>query len=264
VVDILDTVRGLPGVHQWRMRKYDRRFLRNVHRANLFRGVYDSFAAAVADLPGGSAIGYDQPGTADFYRQFMKSPREWDYPVLYWLHRLGPDLQSVFDHGGHVGILYYALRPYLSVGAGFRWRVQDVPSIVAAGRKLAVERSAEQLEFTEAFNDANGCEVLLSSGSLQYMEQSPVELLASLSNCPKHLIINMLPQHESEEFVTVNSLGVSLCPYKVRHRGRFLRSMEQAGWRLCDEWQNMGKACPIPFHDRFNGVEYYGEYFRRD
>lgn len=257
-----EVIKALPGVYQWRVRRYNRRFLENIH-GNLFRGVYDTFAAATADLPPRAVVGYDQPGAADMYRSFMRGPREWDYPVLYWLDKQCPGLRSVFDHGGHVGILYYALRRYLNVGADFRWIVQDVPSINVAGRKLALEQGATQLEFTDEFSGANGCGLLLSSGAVQYLEQSPAELLASLRDCPEHVIINMLPVHEYEEFVTVNAMGVSFCPYKVRHRERFLQGMTAAGWQVRDEWQNLGKSCEIPFHDRYNRVEYYGWYFHR-
>jgi len=77
---------------------------------------------------------------------------------------------------------------------------------------------------------------------------------------PDHLIINMLPLHDSEEFVTVNSMLASYCPYKVFKKQAFLEGMEQCGWSLKDLWENPGKSCTIPFHERQSTSRYYGVY----
>jgi putative methyltransferase (TIGR04325 family) len=183
---------------------------------------------------------------------------------LYWLSRYPGKLRSVFDYGGHVGILYYGFARYLSFDEDFKWTVCDVPEVTRAGEQLANERDASQISFSNDLEDVqNGCDVLLASGSLQYLEEPFYETLKRLDELPRHIVINMLPLHEQREFVTVSSMDASYCAYKVYHLATFLGGMRESGWKLKDSWENPGKSCPIPFHEELSNSRYRGMYYVR-
>jgi putative methyltransferase (TIGR04325 family) len=259
----LDRIRELPPIRRWRRERFDREFERG-DAVGTFRGVYPDFRSALADVPASSPTGYDQPGTGQMYSEVLESLREWDYPVLFWLSRFS-EARRVFDYGGHVGILFYGFSRYLDFPAGFQWTVCDVPAVNRAGEALAEDRGATQLSFTNDFRDVeNGYDVLLASGSLQYVEEPFYETLAALRETPERLLINMLPLHDEEEFVTVSSMAASYCAYKVHRKRDFLEGMERCGWSLQDMWENPGKTCVIPFHERESTSRYYGmSYVRR-
>jgi putative methyltransferase (TIGR04325 family) len=80
---------------------------------------------------------------------------------------------------------------------------------------------------------------------------------------PDHIIINMLPLHETREFVTVSSMDASYCAYKVFRLPTFLAGMRNLGWKLKDSWQNPGKSCAVSFHEEVDDCRYYGMYFVR-
>lgn len=260
MVGSLQRIKDFPGIRQWREYRFNKEF--DGHEAvGCFRGVYPSFSEALQDLPPSSPTGYDQPGTSQMYWEVMQHPREWDYPVLYWLSRLEGEIDNVFDFGGHVGILFYGLSPFLRFKNGFSWIVYDVPEVTHEGQRIAENQHIAGISFTNSFERASGCDVLLASGSLQYFEEPFFEMLPRLDEQPKRIIINMIPLHHSEEFVTLNSMPASYCPYKVYNKQHFLDGMEQAGWVLKDLWENQGKACHVPFHEHFNGSRYYGMYY---
>ncbi len=198
------------------------------------------------------------------YREVMSKIREWDYPVLYWLDKDWQDIAKVFDFGGHIGILYYGLGHYLNYSDEFRWQVHDVKAVMEEGAAIAKGRNAKHLCFTESFADASGSDLVLASGSLQYFETPFYETLESLSQRPKRVLINMMPLHGRQEFVTVSSMGPTFCPYKVFHLDRFLTGMKERNWQLVDSWVNPGKECHIPFQPQLNGSRYCGMYYRND
>ncbi len=256
------TLENLSLVRMMRRKKYDKDFKDNRDN-NLFRGLYPSFAAAEAALPGGDRRGYDQPEAAAMYRGMLGSIRDHDYPVLYWLSRITTPLRSVFDYGGHIGLLYYAMHEHLTLSADFRWVVKDVPAVNASGRSMASVKKAKHLEFADDIEAASACQVFLASGSLQYVEANLTQLLDGLTTCPRHLILNLTPLDMHGGFFTVNSIGTAFCPYKVSSYQEFLSSLEQRGWEVIDTWKNPGKFCHVPFQTSHPDTEYYGFYLRR-
>lgn len=256
------TFETLPLVQKILEKKYDKEFIANRNN-NLFRGIFPTFVEAKASLPNGDSHGYDNPAAAAMYRTMLGSVRDVDYPVLYWLSRIGVPLRSVFDYGGHIGLLYYAFQDHLQLAADFRWVVKDVPAVNDSGRKMAVSMEAKHIEFADDMDAASDCQVFLASGSLQYIEEDLVDILDKLTRCPRHLIINILPLDNYGGFFTINSIGTAFCPYKVSDYQQFLNALEKNGWELIDSWKNPGKYCHIPFQDKHPDAEYYGFYLRR-
>lgn len=227
-----------------------------------FRGVYPTFAEAERAVPKTRPLGYDHAALAGMYRQRMNKACESDYGPLFWLRPLiGPD-RVVFDFGGHVGVSYHGWRSYLDYPASLRWIVHDLPAITTVGEALAREREAQQLSFTNDVRDAAGASVFLALGSLQYVDESLPSLLQRIGHFPEHLIINKLPLHDGESFVTVQATGHAFHAYRIFNRREFVAGVTALGYRLVDDWVNRETSCFIPFspHD----IEAYsGCYFTR-
>ncbi len=241
--------------------RYDHHF-ETASRAHLFRGVYASFEDAQRHAPPTKPMGYDNPGPAAMYRSRPAMLPLSEYPVLFWLACLLPGAARLFDFGGHVGVRYYDFRSRLMFPAGFMWQVMDVPAVVEAGRRLAVENAAAELMFTERRDDLAGADVLYASGSLQYLERPLPEILAPIIARPRHVIINHMPMRDGPARYTLQSIGTAFCPYRLEDRASFLAGMAALGYELVEQWTCPEKYCPIPFHADYSVRGYTGMYLR--
>ncbi len=254
-------VKKLPFVAAMLKRRYEKMFYAN-RRRNLFKGIYSSFSEAISAITGNTTLGYNNPDSSAMYQKNMAAIREWDYPVLFWLDRTLSANSHVFDYGGHVGFLYYTFSRYITFGDR-AWTVFDVPEVVRQGKAIAASCQEKHLHFTDSSKDGDGCDIMIVSGSQQYIDSPLVQILQQYERLPKHLIINMIPLHDRHEFVTLNHIGTAVCPYRVAHKESFINSLTAAGWILKDSWLNESKSCDIPFYDAYNGAVYHGFYFTR-
>lgn len=243
-----------PLVQAWHGRDFAR-------RGHAFRGIHRTYAEALAALPSGPT-GYDLDETAAFYRERLERVYPADYPMLFWLREVFP-VSRVFDVGGHVGVAYYGYQRYVPIAAEIDWCVFDVPRVCESGRVLARERGASNLRFSSSFADADGADVLFASGSLQYLEEPLAVLLGRLRTRPRHLLLNLLPLTEGETFYTQQSIGVTVCPYRIESRRDLHAGLEALGYELVDAWKNPEKHCEIAFHPERSLSEYDGSYWRR-
>jgi putative methyltransferase (TIGR04325 family) len=243
----LDRVRDFPVIRTVRKSRYDRLFENNADR-NLFRGTFNTPADAQASAPATRPVGYDNAASADLYLQRLRIDQH-DYPSLYWLSRsFVEDLNRVADIGGSVGIKYFAFQEFVEFPADLVWRVIDVPAVARRGREFAASRGPSPgLEFSDTLADADGMDVIFASGVLQYLPQSLPELLSTLVRKPRRILINTTPIHPERSFFTLNSIGTAYCPYRVQAREPLIDAIESQGYRLRDEWQNLGKEMQIPF-----------------
>jgi putative methyltransferase (TIGR04325 family) len=108
----------------------------------------------------------------------------YDYPVLFWLLPILPAAKRVFDIGGHIGVHYYGYQRYLPFPAELKWEVCEVPSIAKTGAELARQKGMHNLVFTSDFAGAEGADILLAAGSLQYIESPRIEVLCRNGNFP--------------------------------------------------------------------------------
>lgn len=260
----LDAAARLPGVRSFLRREHDRRFESNTG-ANLFRGVFATFDEALASAPANRPHGYDNESSAALYLERSRRLYATDYPVLFWLARLGGEGPlRVFDLGGHIGVSYYAYRRHLAFPEGARWVVHDVPAVMARGRVLAAGRDPDgRLGFADRFDEAADADVLLAQGSLQYLPDTLGERLLALPRRPRHLLVNLTPLHETLAYFTLQSIGTAYCPYRVDSVPGILAQLDAAGYDLLDQWENPDKKCTIPFHPRHSLDQYYGFCFRR-
>lgn len=260
----VERIAGWPLVDTYLRRQYDRRFEAN-RDANLFRGVFDTFDAAAKSAPPTLPLGYDHPGPAAMYLDRARKTYPTDYPMLFWLQKLlARGCTRFFDLGGHIGVSYYAYRRYLDYPAAMQWRVHDVPAVMEQGKRVASERDREkQLGFAERFEEADGMEVLMAQGSVQYLPETLAERLARLEAPPGHVLLNLTPLHERHSYFTLQGIGTAYCPYRVTAVGEFLAAYDALGYKVVDTWENPDKSCPIPFHADRSLDRYHGFYFRR-
>jgi len=240
--------------------EYNRRFER---WPGSYRGVFDSFAEARASAPS-DKLGFDHAELANLYDFRIGKAFPSDYPVLFWLARLLPELSSVFDWGGHIGVSYYSYSKYLNFPDSLRWRVGDVPQIIKAGAELAKARGISALSFSHDIADADGFDLVLANGSLQFVETPFSQSLRALRQPPRHLLINKLPVYAGATFVTLENTIHSYNPYRVGNRDAFVQSIAAEGYSLVDEWQTPDISCHIPLHRDRSIDAYSGFYFRRD
>ncbi len=225
------------------------RFFAHANNLNLFHGVFDNFQQAEASAPQTKILGYNNEQPAAMYDEYMDAVSAVDYPAVFWMERLKDDVKSVYDFGGHVGIKYYAYRKYLSPCPDINWTTYDLPAVVARGRRIASEKNASRLTFSDHVSDLEtGYDMLFASGSFQYLENPIDLLLGNLQNKPKYILINMVPLHDSESYATLQNIGTAFCPYKIFERGSFLKQLESYGYALVSEWKSLEKVCIIPFH----------------
>jgi putative methyltransferase (TIGR04325 family) len=231
---------------------------------NIFRGVFESFPQATAAVPKtGKKTGYDHPETVHMYDHFVEGIFSYDYPILFWLQSLLPECSSVFDLGGNTGIKYYAYKKYLTYPSNLKWTVCDVPTVTQGGEVMATKRESQGLTFTNAPRDADGVDILLAAGAVQYIETSFGQSLVSLNRKPKHLLINKVPLYAGKSFVTLQSIGTVICPYHIFNRDDFIGSITRHGYELIDTWETQETTCSIPFHPEKSIRACKGLYFRQ-
>ena len=229
---------------------------------NLFRGVFRTFEEAERFLPEGFSKGYDNEQSAKIYKQFCETINPSDYPNLLWLSKILKEGTTVFDLGGHIGVKFYSYQKFINFPESYNWTVYDVPAVVEEGREWAKEYNSKNLTFSHNLMGFDGFEVLLLSGSLQYMNLDIADKLKEVNQKPEHIIISTALTH-LDTFYSINNIGTSYCVYVLRNEKRFIRDIEEAGYELIDKWRNEGKKCTIPFYPEHSIDGYRGLYFRK-
>jgi putative methyltransferase (TIGR04325 family) len=259
----LEALENAPGIRQWRRRQFEREFIHDPF-ARLFDGVYATFDEALRHVPAGVQSSYDSRAAIERYTRRVHI-EEYDYPPLFWIaDAFERGWLSVADVGGSVGIKCYAFAEYLQFPEGWSWRVIDVPAAVTLGNEVARARGASaNITFSSPLTDADGFDVLMCLGSLQFLPVTLGEMLDSLHEPPRRIIINTTPIHETRSFFTLHSMGTAICPYRVTDRRTFVDDVQRRGYHLRHQWQNISKDMRLPFHRGFDVEHYSGFCFDR-
>lgn len=224
------------------------------------RGVYRSVAEARAAIPAHRKVGYDHKEAENMYPWLLNYTKISDFAVLFYFKELLKPGMRIFDFGGNVGVLYYAFQKRWQLPRGATWTVCDVPAVAAAGRRYAAERESRGLKFTSDFSEAAGADILLTSGTLQCVEEDFGPMLDSLGDDrPQHILINRVPMWDKPEMVSIQDAGPIVYPYRIFERARFLASMKQAGYLVRDHWTCSERTIRIRFRPwiRINGFDGY-------
>lgn len=254
----------LPGVRRLAAPVYRRMFQRPFQEEACYYGIYGSYAEAAAAAPATLPKSYDVNASGRMYHDRLDQVRVSDFPMIHWISRLlAQGSRSVFDLGGHIGISYYGFSRYIDYPPDMRWTVHDVHSVVVAGRDLAGRRDERGLlHFTDAREQVDGNDVMISCGALQYLEYTLAELLEPLRKRPAHVLINLTPMHRRLNYFTLQNIGFAICPYRVPAVPDFVSSMERLGYRLEDHWESHERNLRVPFSPEHDVECYHGFYFR--
>ncbi|MFT3761212.1 MAG: methyltransferase, TIGR04325 family [Pseudoxanthomonas sp.] len=259
----------LPGVSLLARPLYRRYFRRPYGHGNLYYGVFDSYAAAQKEASALSSPGlpssYDVAEAARMYRRQLQRVRACDYAAMFWLERMLADgARKVFDLGGHIGLAYYGFDRMMDLPADLDWCVHDVPQVMQAGREWAREQDPQRrLRFADDLLQADGCDLLISSGALQYLEYDLPELLQRMQRPPPHVLFNLTPMHPTKRYFTLQNLGIAVCPYRIESIEGLVAEMARMGYAVHDRWDLHERTLRIPFQPGHAIDRYYGFYFTR-
>jgi putative methyltransferase (TIGR04325 family) len=205
------------------------------HRFPL-RGVFATYEEAMASVRRGALAGYNHDAIVPICYEAMCNVTLWDYPVLFWLQQLAPEINCLVDAGGHMGTKYRAFRGHLRRFDHVRWVVYDVPAMIRAGRERAQAEGLSSLSFVESLSEAPPADLMLASGLLQYLDIPFPDLLGKLPRQPRHLLLNKVATRDGPTVVTLERLGPSETPYQIRSRTQFEDSLRALGYVIVDEW----------------------------
>ncbi|MCE0522905.1 MAG: methyltransferase, TIGR04325 family [Methylacidiphilales bacterium] len=215
----------------------------------------------MSDSPPEKLRGYNHRAILEFYKTRLDILNPDDYPVLFWLSRLLPGAEFVFELGGSLGLGYYAYRKYLDFSPRLRWIICEVPEAVRAGQEIARERNETQLAFTDQREVAVDPDIYATFGALQYIEEPFAEIIGKLRARPPHLLINRVPFCDGASFITLQNNGCWASPYKVDNKADFIESLEALDYELVDAWE-VDRAGGFLIHPGRAVPHYYGMYFR--
>lgn len=221
-----------------------------------FRGAFASYDEALANVRSGRLAGYDHDSVAPVSQAFMQERAPWDYPILYWLQRLAPEIACLVDAGGHIGVKYRAFAPYLDLER-LRWVVYDLPALVRAGR--AQQRPLDRtLSFVDRLEEAPAADVLLASGLLPYLREPFEELVGRMHGKPRHILLNKVVTRDGPTVVTLENFGVAEVPYQIRNQREVPAALEALGYEIVDEWTIEQLAHRIQTHPELGRCTYRG------
>jgi len=231
-------------------------------RGPRFAGVYRDAATARAALPASQRDGYDDASIANVSFDWMCRRQALDYPVVHWLSRLLPDGGTLIDAGGHLGTKYIAFQDILDLSR-INWIVYDVPGMIAAARKRqAAGKVPAQITFTDEADNTPPADAMLASGVLQYSDLDLSAFVSQFSSQPAAIIVNKLPLHD-RAFVTLERIGATQVPYRVRAIADWRSEVAVAGYEIADSWTIAGLDHQIATHPWLGQTESRGYLLRQ-
>lgn len=216
-------------------------------------------AAAIAGYEGG---GHSNPNYLAVKVPEAEKPRPGDYAALYHIERLTPHVRSVFDVGGSVGNLFYCYSRYLDFSSDLRWTVYDLPDTNELGKNLAESNNETRLHFTDQVAEANGVDLLISSGALHYFERKLSDTIAELTVKPRYLLVNRAPLVDVPAFATVQDGGTYRLACYLHNREALVQGLKDIGYELLDSWDITERSVIVPCYPDWSARAYSGLFFQ--
>ncbi len=233
-----------------------------LNRLSGSRRVYRSFAEAEVACQKLRRPSHDSPVLIKGNFRLSLNLRPSDYPVLFWLSRIGLSGPiKVFDFGGGIGQTCYCYSKYLPVDMIGLWMVMDLQEVIDRSR-LSGKVIPSYMKFSASLRDCCGCNVFLASGSFHYWDHSFADLDTALGGLPEHILINRSPiSGMSKSFVTIQTGDHWAVPCRVRSRKELVDEFSQLGYQAVDEWQVNEKTLELPVLPEYT-APYRGFYLR--
>ena len=207
-----------------------------------YRGRFKTSLEARNSLPVSRRATYDNEALVSIGVESYSTIHLFDWPVLGFLQKLMShnQLRVVTDFGGHIGVKFYAFQGMLDFPKDFRWQVVEVPAMVREGRRR-VPPGVNSLAFFERLEETAPCDVLLCSGSLQYVDSTIEEIIDRLPQRPSMVFVNKVPVSKERGFFTVETFVKSL-PCHIFGPNELEKARRNLGYKLAANW-------PIPHRD---------------
>ena len=135
----------------------------------------------------------------------------------------------VFDLGGGWGTHYYRFR---KAGVDVPWMVCELSGMLEGGRRLADERGAGNLGFTDQPFLLVDYDTFHSSGALQYIENWPFVA----GENPRDVFITQMPVTDNETFFTIQEERGQHLAVRVFNEGQFVEYFRMLGYKMVDSW----------------------------
>jgi putative methyltransferase (TIGR04325 family) len=267
VIGRLPLLRGFYGRLVWRK------------RMNQFFGAFGSFGEASAAAGRITSVGWNEPGIAGTLipdTPFNPSSPNTNglfqpchYAAMFWIaKRIKPGSQ-ITDLGGAGGISYELYTRHSALPPNARWQVVDLPELIERGKRRHANTADGVLTFCSCLEGVSKCDILLTSGCIQYLEDpfgflGGKSVLDQIVAPPQHIIVNKIPLTNGKPYVTIQNLLNSASPYHVFNRDEVLAYFRKWGYRLADEWRVPELAIGIPFHAELYVPELSGFYWSRE
>jgi putative methyltransferase (TIGR04325 family) len=79
----------------------------------------------------------------------------------------------------------------------------------------------------------------MAAGVLEFLEDTQLDaLLSRTERKPRYILLNKLPLTDAASFVSTQNIGFgSYVPHRVFNRVAFIRSVEDQGYEVVDQWE---------------------------
>lgn len=237
-----------------------------------YRGCFDSrqeAAQAISESRDGEYDVINKNKAANAVQEEAKLDtyfKDTDYPLFFWLTRALEPETHLLELGGSLGHFYYACKRFEMLPERTSWTVAELPEAVSLGASIGRKRGEQALGFIDSRRIAEVAptNLFLTSGTLQYMEDSLADILQGLKQMPKHLLVHHLPVHKTKSFWTLQKLSLCEVPYRVYGYQDLMADIQRLGYSLISEWR-YPRTIEIPFRRSETSIEgYLGFYFRLD
>jgi putative methyltransferase (TIGR04325 family) len=222
---------------------------------------FPTFAQAAAAIAGYEGSGHSNSRYLAVKIPEAEKPRPGDYAALFHIQSVFSHIRNVFDLGGSVGNLFYCYSQYLHMPGDFAWTVCDLVETNKLGRQLAHSRNEQRLRFTDQPADADGTDLLIISGALQYFEEPLSELLARFVFKPRYVLINRSPLVDFPALATIQDGGTYRLVCMLHNRTELIRGLESLGYELQDSWEIHNRSLIIPCYPDQSARSYSGLFF---
>jgi putative methyltransferase (TIGR04325 family) len=228
-----------------------------------YRRTFPTFQQAEVYASHFQFVGHQHPDNIAHHSAEANQLRESDYPALFHLAPVAAELRRVFDLGGSVGNLFYSLSRELKFSHHLDWVVYDLPLMRKAGSSLAEARHEYRLRFTDTLAAASGSDLFLASGCLHYFEKPLEEILASLEELARRVLINRTPcarraGADDEDVITIQDNYSYFVPSIIHSDTRLIESLKKLGYHLRSSYPFTSGVCGFRsiriVHIPFTGV----------
>jgi putative methyltransferase (TIGR04325 family) len=189
----------------------------------------------------------------------------YDYPILFHLEKLRNTNNKKYkfnDIGGSFGMHFNAVNNWIPDFVE-SWKIYEAKEIYLYIKKKEIDAS-DKVKFYENKFKYDNCDILLSSGSLQYFNiDLPINVILGMNEKPKYIFFNQLPLDPdiSDNIYTLQNIFQNIVINTVFSKSKFIDSIESYGYTIVDEWTDFSANCNI-INNRYYLPYYTGQFYK--